>query len=268
MSEIDHPSKPATRGDSMSDAGGNLSPESVRAFIDEYDDYQQELDDARASCKGPAKRIRELRKRVQDAGMSLRVFDRMREDMDLPATERNDDLRQYHQVMQYIGKPVTYQGGFVFEDPAGADVETAMATERQRARIADHGYTAGKAGKSNDINPWEQGTHAAVHWQDNWRRGYDEFSEEQARLAADMAPTAPKRGPGRPKGSGKAQAAAAASAPKGRRGKKAGAANAQADPAYEPKPNGAAHPEDQPLPLGTAEPEPAPGEKPADDDRF
>lgn len=213
----------------MSDAGSNLAPEVVREFIDEYDEHQKELDDCRAACKAPAKRIRQLRKRIEDSGLGLRVFDRMREDMDLPATEREDDLRQYHQVMQYIGKPVKYQGDFVFDEPAG-DIDPAMTTERARERIADHGYTAGKTGKSNDVNPWEQGRAAAVHWQENYAKGHAEFMAAQEAIAASMAPEAPRRR-GRPPGSGK-KSATGTGAKKGK-GAQSSGTTAPPDPGYD-----------------------------------
>ena len=231
----------------MPDASGvsNVSQQTVREFLDEWDDIESEIGEVMAAAKEPQKRLRALKKRIEDAGISQRAFKRMREDAEIPATERMDDHRQYLMFMQYIGKPLLFQGEFAFDESDQVDIEEPIATDRGRQRVSDHGFTAGKAGKSNDINPWNPGTATFALWQENYTAGREEFLADQARIAGEMAPAAAPTRRGRPPGS--------------KNKKKAGAANAAPDPAYEPGAEPA--PEQEPD-------APAPQGKPADDDRF
>lgn len=181
-------------------ANGGGVPNAKPLGEEEFLTLLQELETAESAhmaavelCKAPKKKLKEVKEKI-GARMPMAAFDRMREDVYKPGSQRQQEDAAYRQAMAWMGKPVLFQEEFSFSPKT--------AGEAEMHRIDGEGYEAGKAGHSSDDNPWTPGEERFARWQSAWSRGFTEFVEEQKRLAAEMGPKAgdpPRRG--RPPGS-------------------------------------------------------------------
>lgn len=193
---------PDGNGTAPAETQTNVSKATILSFIAELEEAESELGDAVAACKPFRKKIRAINKRIGDAGINAVAFRRMREDLEKPGIDRDEEQRHYATYMQYLGKPANFQGAFVFSE--GDEAEQAALADIQKNRIRDHAKVAGRGGGAREENPWVPSTEEHVLWDSAWRDGHDEWLAEQTAIAESMATDAPKRR-GRPPGSGKRQ---------------------------------------------------------------
>jgi len=180
-------------GNGADTGASNISRATVLGFIKEMDEVESELAEALAACKAPRKKVRAIRKRMEDAGINQAAFDAMRRDAEKPGSVRQEEHRQYLMMMQYIGKPANFQGSFVFED---SEEDIAAASQHQKDQVRAGGLAAGKGGGGRGENPWVPGTELYSVWDEAWSEGNEVFMEGQREIAQSMAPDAPKT-PGR-----------------------------------------------------------------------
>jgi len=177
-------------------AGHNQPPlteDEFLAFLNRLEGAESDLGAAVEACKAPKKRVKEIRLEIGKR-MPIVAFDRMREDLYKPGSQRQAEDEHYRRAMAWMGKPVGYQ--------TTLDFPAREAGEAELHRIDAEGYAVGLNGVQADENPYTPGEARFAAWENGRNRGHGEFLAEQQRLAAELGDQPPKRGPGRPRKDG------------------------------------------------------------------
>lgn len=153
---------------------------SLLKYYEEYKDVQAGLDEMRTMRK-------EVRGRIKESFV-LKAWDYMLKFDEMAGEVREAVERDLYFMMGAIGKP------FIVPDDLDA-VGPSEITEVERRRIDGHGFVAGRANADRVSNPWNLGSEHYQIWDGGWLRGRDTLAE------APEEPPAPRRGPGRPRGS-------------------------------------------------------------------
>lgn len=167
----------------------SMSSEQFLTFLSELDEAEAEHGSALAACKEPKKKIKDVRKRIKDAGFDLKAFDRAREDATRPASEREREHQQHQMMMAWQRKPIGTQATIFDAPPLTFSVAELKMVDNQ-------GFVAGKSGERADANPHApmDGNEAAARWHSAWIRG------QAAMVEADIkTPDTGKKKVGRPR---------------------------------------------------------------------
>jgi len=152
-----------------------------QSFISEYDHIEERMGELREERKS-------LRTQIK-AEFRLDVFDGVRALMNAAASDVQQFFGALGQALEWVGKPVGYQGEIRFDaaPPAELDIE-------QQQAVAFQGRAHGLRGGERGDNAFAPGSLGHQCWDEGWLQG-------QRELAEKLRPTARKQGKrGRPPG--------------------------------------------------------------------
>jgi ribosome modulation factor len=192
------------------DGLGNISQATILSFIQQHKNSLERIAEAKAGVKFENKAHKDLRKRIKDAGLSLRAFDLAIEERD--REDREEEERHYRYIMAAIGNSLMERDGIPVTgvmpgDPLGPPVTRVWLSEIDPGlempehrdlrldRVEADGYQAGKAGYDTSTNPHQIGSEEHALWANAWMRGQGDKVREEIAPPQDQ----PKRGPGRPR---------------------------------------------------------------------
>jgi len=164
--------------EALRDAGGgaNLTRATFLEFHSKYEDIERELAEVAETRRSLNRRRKDLRKSMGAAGISVDMFDRMLDDLELIPEEREANTRDLAQYMAWMAAPPGWQASMDFQsdDPG----ERAYNVHELHA-IDGEGFDAGQGGRRADSNPYRSGTEAFQRWHNAWNRGQQVAVETQ-----------------------------------------------------------------------------------------
>jgi hypothetical protein len=125
-----------------------------------------------ASVKSAAISVRKrLRKKIETAGITLDVWDRMRADMEKPQEQREAEERERVRLMDFMAKPPGFQASF---DAKHDDPGLRALNTMELKAIDNAGADAAERGQDRAENPYQIGTEGYQRWDTAFMRTKNE----------------------------------------------------------------------------------------------
>jgi|GEM_PF-2588378 ribosome modulation factor len=195
----------------MADKPNSIAPNDFLAAIVELDDLTRGKDRSVA-------KLRTVRQRMEKQGTDMPALDLALSLRKLGTVEAEMRLRNALRYARWLSMEIGEQGTLFSDD---ADLPAGKAVEQySEARIFDEGYKAGVAGRSASDHRHPQGTPAAMAFWNGWKDGQAFLAEQLGRPAEEGETLKPAKRQGK----AKSGAAAASGKPRGRGGRRRGAA--------------------------------------------
>ncbi|HTI81809.1 MAG TPA: hypothetical protein VL614_15275 [Acetobacteraceae bacterium] len=180
----------------------NLTPNTFLDFWEKWRAAKRQLGESSSE-------VMHIKKGMKGAGIDARAFDMMVKLNDLDPDEASTVIKSVLRYATWCGMPFATQSdltrGMAIEKP-----DDSAKAKHDLARAKDDGYFAGKDGsKRRDENPFAGGSEGHVQWDMGWLEGQEVIARRMATGGGDGGVTQ-ARPRGRPLGSGKKAAAAAA----------------------------------------------------------
>ena len=177
----------------------------------QYENWKKEYDQKDKAVLEATGERKDLRARIKGVigKNGMKAFDQARSLALMPGADRVEIDEHVRRMLECENKPLGHQAGFPGFDMSNAPPPAMLNLDDEEIEaIKRQGYDAGRAGKAAARNPWNPGSKPHEIWLEAWTNGQAEKVERELGTGSANGSTAPKRGPGRPKGPAKASASA------------------------------------------------------------